>query len=536
MQQLDTLDAVKAWLSDPERDPAAVQALDLDEVHDDLASHAFPGCLFLGCRLPNGLAAHLVSSGATVIGHFPQRLFQVHRAALYGAHELFEGFNAADPDSFLSTLDHRIYEEYLDDGGPEPRSIAVSLARRLHDHSITDAIAELVDGRTVVAFMGGHALERADPVYESVARMARALTRSGVLVASGGGPGAMEATHVGAWFAGRPDDDMAEALRSGFVRRPKGSVPGKEYADPDWLHRAMAMRAAYPQAPGDAERYPSLGIPTWLYGHEPPAPFATHIGKYFANSVREDGLLALAKGGVVFAPGSAGTIQEIFQDLTQNHYGTLGVSSPMVLFGKDYWTNKKPVYPLLKALAEGQPWRELLHLVDTPDDALGILGAYEPLHHLSGSLDRTFEAWLRRRLSLRGNVRFEVQREVVAPTRRDLDDPDVVRETVLELLDRMQRRGGRVLTEDVAASVAMSPVVPGGLGDWLLESLGDDWVSPPAVRSVEDEMAARAAAPAVLRLPGVDVAGLGLGGVPSEGVLVLRRGRKLSVWAAGLDD
>ena len=55
--------------------------------------------------------------------------------------ELFDGFDASDPDSFLATLDHRIYEEYLDDGGPEPRSIAVSLARRLHDHAITDAIA-----------------------------------------------------------------------------------------------------------------------------------------------------------------------------------------------------------------------------------------------------------------------------------------------------------------------------------------------------------------------------------------------------------
>jgi two-component system alkaline phosphatase synthesis response regulator PhoP len=44
--------------------------------------------------------------------------------------------------------------------------------------------------------------------------------------------------------------------------------------------------------------------------------------------VREDGLLSLAKGGVVFAPGPAGTIQEIFQDLTQNHYGTLGSRRP----------------------------------------------------------------------------------------------------------------------------------------------------------------------------------------------------------------
>ena len=296
------------------------------------------------------------------------------------------------------------------------------------------------------------------------------------------------------------------------------------------------MRADYPQSDELKERYPSLGIPTWLYGHEPPAPFATHIAKYFANSVREDGLLSLAKGGVVFAPGSAGTIQEIFQDLTQNHYGTLGVSSPMVLFGAEYWTKIKPVYPLLKSLASGEPWRDLLHLVDTCDAALAILEAYEPLFHLAGSPDRALEAWMRRRLGLWSNVRFAIQSEVVAPTRRDPTDPDVVRSAVLELLDRLQRRSGGELSEEVAASVAVSPVVNGGLADWLLESFGDDWVSPIGVRAIEDEMAARAASPDVLRLPDVDVAGLGLGGVSSKGVLVLRRGSKLSVWAGALDD
>ncbi len=538
MQQLDTLSAVQAWLADPHRAPAAVQALDLAAVHGELAIHQFPGCLFLGCHIPNGLAAHLVAGGATVIGHFPERLFHVHRAALYTATELFEGFDPTDPDAFLHTLDHRIFEEYLDDGGPEPRSIAISLARRLHDHAITDAIDELVAGRRVVAFMGGHALERSEPVYADIARMARTLTREGVLVASGGGPGAMEATHVGAWFAGRPDGDLEEALQGAFVQRAPGAKKGKEYADPDWLHRAMALRARYPQADGDRERYPSLGIPTWLYGHEPPAPFATHIAKYFANSVREDGLLALAKGGVVFAPGSAGTIQEVFQDLTQNHYGTLGVSSPMILFGEDYWTNVKPVWPLLSFLARGQAWGELVHLVDEPEQALDVLRAYDPLHHLSGSPDRDLEAWLRRRLTLRGNVRFAVQREVVAPTRRDLSDDDTVREVVLRLLDRQQRRSGRELDEAAAASVAVSDVLREGalLSDWLVASIGDDWVAPEKARQAEVELAQRPEAPIFLRMSGVGVREMGLGGVPSAGVLVVVWGRRVSVWMGALDD
>ena len=74
----------------------------------------------------------------------------------------------------------------------------------------------------------------------------------------------------------------------------------------------------------------SLSIPTWFYGHEPSNPFATHIAKYFSNSEREDGLLAVATAGIVFVPGGPGTLQEVFQDAAQNAYETYGRSSPMV--------------------------------------------------------------------------------------------------------------------------------------------------------------------------------------------------------------
>ena len=39
----------------------------------------------------------------------------------------------------------------------------VGMFRYLHDHSITDALYELIRGRKVVAIMGGHGMERADP-------------------------------------------------------------------------------------------------------------------------------------------------------------------------------------------------------------------------------------------------------------------------------------------------------------------------------------------------------------------------------------
>ena len=129
--------------------------------------------------------------------------------------------------------------------------------------------------------------------------------------------------------------------------------------------------------PIDPARSASLGIPTWLYGHEPPNPFASHNAKYFANSEREAGLLAIATYGVVFAPGSAGTIQEVFQDACQNHYVTAGVVSPMVFLGRAYWTVTKPVYPLLEHLAAGRDYARWLSLTDDGDAVVAAIADYD---------------------------------------------------------------------------------------------------------------------------------------------------------------
>ena len=142
-----------------------------------------------------------------------------------------------------------------------------------------------------------------------------------------------------------------------------------------WLDAAFAVVEKYPVQDRDACQ--SLGIPTWLYGHEPPARFALTIAKYFANSVREEGLLAIAAGGVIFTPGSAGTIQEIFQDACQNHYNSFGVVSPMVFMGTRYWTEEKPVYPLLKHLAADKTYGKLLEIHDHRSDIVASIDSFD---------------------------------------------------------------------------------------------------------------------------------------------------------------
>lgn len=371
MLELSDRDACRAWLADPHRKPAALRALDLRD-EPAFTTEGFDDCLFLSCLLTDAQAGHLTATGATVLRDDPARPYSAHRAQLYTPAELFAGFDPDDPGAgWPATFDGVVYAWCQAHGGPHPDSIAESLAQRLHDHSIADSLDAALVGARPVAVMGGHGVLRGSPRYGEVAGIARALTRAGYLLLSGGGPGAMEATHLGAWFAGYPDAELAAALAVLGVR-PSGSPTDREYADADWLHRAWEVRHRWPAGAAN----PSIGIPTWVYGHEPPAAFAGRVAKYFANSVREEGLLALATYGVVFTPGSAGTVQEIFQDAAQNHYASFGPPSPMVLLGRDYWTGELPVWPLLDALAGRHEYRELILLTDDPDEAVAAIEAH----------------------------------------------------------------------------------------------------------------------------------------------------------------
>ena len=178
---------------------------------------------------------------------------------------------------------------------------------------------------------------------------------------SGGGPGAMEATHLGAWMAGRNELEFQDALHI-LATAPM-------YTDEGWLETAWRVHDRFPQ-----KEFQSLGIPTWLYGHEPSTPLATHIAKYFENSIREDGILSIAKGGILYTPGSAGTLQEVFQEAVQNHYLTLGYSSPMFFLGTEFWTKEVPIWPLMMDLTERGIYKNLiLTLTDKKEDVERVL-------------------------------------------------------------------------------------------------------------------------------------------------------------------
>jgi predicted Rossmann-fold nucleotide-binding protein len=363
MLEIDSLSAFDAHVADHgSLADVAIQGLDLCYRTQVLLHSSVEGAVFLGCIVEPEAQRRLIRD-AVVFPRFPDLPFRAFRGELYDAEELFGDYVPGDHVTFESAFDTRVYRWFKET--QERHNVVELLAQRVHDHAIEDALSHAVAGRTdsVVAIMGGHGMRRDGSDYRDVASLARALTRAGKLCASGGGPGAMEATNLGAWLASHDDDALDEALAV------LAEAPGFEPV-PAWLDAAFEVRRRWPLAPGTVN---SLGIPTWHYGHEPPNVFASHVAKYFANSIREDGLLAIALGGVVFAPGSAGTIQEVFQDAAQNHYQSFGVPSPMVFLDVDYWTKAKPVCPLLRALAEGHDYARMLHIEDDVDAVLAHL-------------------------------------------------------------------------------------------------------------------------------------------------------------------
>ena len=135
-----------------------------------------------------------------------------------------------------------------------------------------------------------------------------------------------------------------------------------------WARLALEVCKRYPEGGG-------YGVPTWFYGHEPPNVFASAIAKYFSNALREDTLLELCGGGVLYLPGAAGTVQEIFQAATPAYYAPEGTRiPPLVLVGREYWTEILPAWPLLTALSAGRGMATAIHCVDTWSEALDVLG------------------------------------------------------------------------------------------------------------------------------------------------------------------
>ncbi|MFT4147336.1 MAG: LOG family protein [Micrococcaceae bacterium] len=326
------------------------QSLDLKNYEKELASKKVRGSLFLGCNTTAEFEKTMSARGALLFPQIKKEPFNQYRADLYSYKELYNTF------PYEKSYDANVYA-WSRTIAKDKNSIDASLATTLHDHAMSDALKKFTDKTSskIVGVMGGHDMDRGTEEYTQACELGKKLTQAGFIVATGGGPGAMEAANLGALYV---NEDLQEPLKQ------LATVPNfKEGIDP-WARVAYEVAEAA-KKPGE-----SLGIPTWFYGHEPPNMFATQIAKYFDNSIREATLLDDCKAGIIYLQGAAGTVQEIFQAACENYYASGSQVAPMILVGKKYWSEQYPAWQLLSALAKGHDMEEKIALVDSMDEAL----------------------------------------------------------------------------------------------------------------------------------------------------------------------
>ncbi|GIJ22264.1 LOG family protein [Micromonospora lutea] len=377
-----------------------VQGLRLDLAPvPDLTEIDVAGTLFVGCRFASRqVGADLVRRGANVVPPFSRLPYPTQPSHLYTPEDLAAGFTEG---GFAAMYDSRIYAHFRAHGGAMP-DVREALCQRLHDHGVDNALADATRAwlsthgpQSVVGVMGGHAVRRGSEPYRTAAVLGWELARAHRLVVTGGGPGVMEAANLGAYLSTRPVEDLTAAIDL--------LATAPDYTDHDrYTAAALRVRELYGRSvsppvngtePVTAYRADSaalttgdldwagcggLAVPTWLYGHEPANLFAGRIAKYFSNAIREDTILRLARGGIVFAPGRAGTVQEVFQAATKTYYGTDGVSGAYVFLDRAYWTTELPVESLLRPLLATSPSGDLsdtVHLTDDVHEAVRLLTA-----------------------------------------------------------------------------------------------------------------------------------------------------------------
>lgn len=311
--------------------------------------------VFLGCKLRKEDKISIIEKGAVIFPKIQNLVYNPYRSSLYTWQELYQ-----ETDSKKST-DLEIYEHFSTH--KYSPSMMEALCQRIHDNSIDDALRDYIKPDSngnykvkSIGIMGGHSTLRTDHFFLEVAKSAQTLTQNGYLIISGGGPGTMEAANLGAYMAKYDQEDLINAVNI-LMEAP-------HYTDDQFHARAVEVLHKYPNATE------SLAIPTWFYGHEPSNLFASHIAKYFSNSIREDTLLAICIHGILFAPGSAGTTQEIFMDAAQNHYTTFDYISPMIFLGKERYTEETNLFETIKQLSKEKKYGKLVHLVDSAEQVL----------------------------------------------------------------------------------------------------------------------------------------------------------------------
>lgn len=306
--------------------------------------------------------------------------FDPNKSTLYSSEELWNGYDSIPENN--TSLDWKIYKYFVGKSKYSP-SREELISQRTHDANIEIAINNFLNvdetalpvGRKVVVLVGSHSIYRDDARYKKAAELTFELYKAGYYVVSGGGPGLMEATHLGVWMSKYSMDELNDAIS--IISNSTKPIAGsnlKQYEMPDYWKKSLEIIAKYPNGND------SLGIPTWFYGHEGANAFSTHIAKFFSNAQREEKICAIGVNGVIFLPGGPGTAQEVFVDAAENGYASYNWYSPMVFYSEEQ--TSKDEKALVEKLLAGKKYETYSMIGESknPHEVISFLDSHPPIN------------------------------------------------------------------------------------------------------------------------------------------------------------
>ena len=160
---------------------STLQALDFTGKQVNWEKFEIDNTTFLGCGLSLDEEILLRRKGAYIYQAPSTLPYNPFRCSLYSWQELMKGFSEKEDNS----VDIRIYRHFS--ATKFNPNINEALWQRIHDHSIDDALRNLLafdhDGMTqrpCVGFMGGHSTGRDNLFFEKTALTARLLAENEV--------------------------------------------------------------------------------------------------------------------------------------------------------------------------------------------------------------------------------------------------------------------------------------------------------------------------------------------------------------------